>query len=104
MNKKSSADKQADKFAGMLQGAQSIQRPSNLTADEPTPAQPILAAKKAREMGRSHPANKSNFASTTVYLDRSIHKRVKAALLEDEEDLSVRVEKLLTEWLESRNL
>ena len=89
---------QADKFVSMVEGAQSVQRPSNLTTEEP--ARP--ATKSQREKGRSHPDNKGKFVSTTLYLDRDIHKRVKAALLDDEEDLSVRVEKLLAEWLENR--
>ena len=89
---------QADKFASMVEGAQSVQRPSNLTIDEP--ARP--ATKSQREKGRSHPDNKDKFTSTTVYLEKTLHKRVKAALLDDDEDLSVRVEKLLAEWLENR--
>lgn len=91
---------QADKLAKMTQSAVAVERPSNLDTSEPL-QQP---AKQARAMGRSHPDNKTNFASTTIYLERGIHKRVKAALLEDDEDLSVRVEKLLTEWLESREI
>lgn len=91
-----------NKFAGVVKEskAEPIQPAEASPVVEPTPT----AAKPEREKGRSHPDNKGRFVSTTVYLDRSVHKPVRAALLEDDRDLSELVEMLLAEWLERRKI
>jgi hypothetical protein len=42
------------------------------------------------------------YIQTTVYLLRTQHKRLKKALIDDEEEFSDLIERLLEQWLQSR--
>jgi len=100
MNKR----KQADRFAAIVESGQSVNRPSNLLNETVAEPQARPAAKGQREKGRSHPDNKENFTSTTVYIDKNIHKQTKLAMIEEGRELSELVEALLKDWLDSRAL
>ena len=95
----------SSRFSGLLKKPRETE-PEEEPAAEVAPVLPAPAEKKIvvsiRPKGRSHPDNKGRFVSTTVYLDRSVHKPVRSALLDDGRDLSELVEELLTNWLESR--
>lgn len=43
-----------------------------------------------------------DYARTTLYLPKSLHRQLKAAALEEEREMSEIVEELVKEWLEAR--
>ncbi|MBG1258379.1 hypothetical protein [Nostoc commune] len=64
--------------------------------------QPEISSKKkgkGQEGKRSHP----DYRQTTIYINKQIEKRMKAAFLEDEvEDFSQWIEERIEEWLKGR--
>jgi hypothetical protein len=44
------------------------------------------------------------YQRTTVYLPKALHRKLKAAALNDEREMSDIIEELITEWLASRHL
>lgn len=65
--------------------------------DEPQPEPEISSKKKGGK--RSHP----DYRQTTIYINKRIEKRMKAAFLEDGvEDFSQWVEERIEEWLKGR--
>jgi hypothetical protein len=69
------------------------------------------AARKAPESSEGKPLAKStrkskssdpDYIRTTVYLPKSLHKKLKSAAIEKEQDMSTIVEKLVREWLASK--
>ena len=65
--------------------------------DEPQPEPEISSKKKGGK--RSHP----DYRQTTIYINKQIEKKMKAAFLEDGvEDFSQWIEERIKEWLEGR--
>ena len=95
----------SSRFSGLLKKPRETE-PEEDPVENSAPSPTIPVEKKIvvsiRPKGRSHPDNKGRFVSTTVYLDRSVHKPVRSALLDDGRDLSELVEELLTAWLGQR--
>jgi hypothetical protein len=61
--------------------------------------------KRGRGRPRGHAGGKRDDASYTQassYIPRELHKKVKAALVEEEKEYSELIEELLTEWLKAR--
>lgn len=97
------------KFTGLLEAAKereakesredgylSAQKAESPNVQE---AEPPVAEKRGRPRGkRSDPA----YDQYSVHLRKETHKAVKKALIDEEKDLSVLVEELLTRWLSSR--
>ena len=44
-----------------------------------------------------------DYVRTTVYLPKQLHRRLKAAALDEEREMSEIVEDLVSQWLESRS-
>jgi hypothetical protein len=44
-----------------------------------------------------------NYQRTTLYLPKTLHRKLKAAAAEDEREMSEVMEELLKDWLEKRN-
>jgi metal-responsive CopG/Arc/MetJ family transcriptional regulator len=40
---------------------------------------------------------------TTIYLPKQLHRQLKAAALDEEQEMSEIIEELINQWLESRN-
>lgn len=65
--------------------------------DEPQPEPEISSKKKGGK--RSHP----DYRQTTIYINKQIEKKMKAAFLEDGvEDFSQWIEERIKEWLKGR--
>ena len=78
-------------FAAISDAARSVQD------DEPQSKPEISSKKKGGK--RSHP----DYRQTTIYINKQIEKRMKAAFLEDEvEDFSQWIEERIEEWLKGR--
>ncbi|MBC6434684.1 hypothetical protein FM036_31060 [Nostoc sp. HG1] len=79
-------------FAAISDAARSVQD------DEPEPDQSKISSKK-KAGKRSHP----DYRQTTIYINKQIEKKMKAAFLEDGvEDFSQWVEERIEEWLKGR--
>jgi hypothetical protein len=93
--------KQNGRFSGLLKKGRELE--PDVEGDPELQQSETLAAKKPqRDKGRSHPDNKGKYVSTTIYLDRDVHKQVKLAMIDDERELSELTEELLRTWLERR--
>jgi ABC-type iron transport system FetAB ATPase subunit len=60
---------------------------------------PLPAQEKKRAKG-SNP----DYVRTTIYLPKQLHRQLKAAALDEEQEMSEIIEELIHQWLESRNL
>lgn len=62
--------------------------------------------KRGRGRPRGHAGgkrdNKEEYTQASAYIRRDVHKKVKAALVQEEKEFSELVEELLVEWLKSR--
>ncbi len=65
--------------------------------EEPTPESE--SNKPARKSKSTDP----NYVRTTVYLPKRLHRKLKAAAAESEQEMSSIVEELLEAWLKSRD-
>lgn len=93
--------KQSSRFSGLLKKGRELEPKAE--SDLELQQNETLAAKKPqRDKGRSHPDNKGKYVSTTIYLDRDVHKLVKLAMIGDDRELSELSEELLRAWLENR--
>jgi hypothetical protein len=93
--------KQSSRFSGLLKKGRELE-PETESDPEPQQNETPAAKKPQRDKGRSHPDNKGKYVSTTIYLDRDVHKLVKLAMIDDERELSELTEELLRAWLKSR--
>ena len=95
--------KPSGRFSGLLKKGRELE-PEAEGEPEPRQSETLAAKKPQRDKGRSHPDNKDKYVSTTVYLDRDVHRLVKLAMIEDDRELSELAEELLRAWLESRKV
>lgn len=72
-------------------------------------AQDTEDAQQPPKRGRGRPKGSAggkrddeHYTQASAYILRKTHKKVKAALIEDEKEFSELIEELLTEWLEAR--
>lgn len=93
--------KQSGRFSGLLKKGRELE-PEAETDVAPRQGETPAAKKPQRDKGRSHPDNKARYVSTTIYLDRDVHKQAKLAMIDDDRELSELTEELLRAWLESR--
>ncbi|WDD36074.1 hypothetical protein PQG02_32250 (plasmid) [Nostoc sp. UHCC 0926] len=62
-----------------------------------------LANASLRDAGRTLSVSHPDYRQTTIYINKQIEKRMKAAFLEDEvEDFSQWIEERIEEWLKGR--
>ena len=62
------------------------------------PSEGKTLAKSTRKSKSSDP----DYIRTTVYLPKSLHKKLKSVAIEEEQDMSSIVESLVREWLDSK--
>jgi hypothetical protein len=65
---------------------------------EPTETPKLIDSKPARKSKSTDP----NYARTTVYLPKRLHKQLKAAAADEEREMSDILEQLVEQWLKSR--
>lgn len=61
--------------------------------------------KRGRGRPRGHAGGKrddADYTQASAYIRKETHRKVKAALIDEEKEYSELIEELLTEWLQSR--
>ena len=86
----------ASKFKGILESVRERE-----VDPSPAPTPQATAPKRGRPSGKR---SDSEYVQVTAYIPRQVHRDIKIALLQggNDQEFSELVEKLLSNWLESR--
>lgn len=68
------------------------------TSEQPTPSVTPSESDRSLSKGKD-----PEYQRTTVYLPKTLHRKLKAAALEDEREMSEIIEELIEQWLTSRH-
>jgi hypothetical protein len=84
-------NKDGNRFAGLFSTARVTQ-----------PVEPASVRKEKKEAERTTKSTDPTYQRTTLYIPKTLHRQFKSATIDDDQEMSEVMEKLIQEWLESR--
>jgi hypothetical protein len=85
------SNKDGNRFAGLFS-----------TARVPHPVEHLTAGAEKNEAGRTTKSTDPTYQRTTLYIPKTLHRQFKSATIDDGQEMSEVMEKLIQQWLESR--
>ncbi|WP_017658450.1 hypothetical protein [Baaleninema simplex] len=83
------------RFNNLFKSVRSSERPTGSQSDDETPKQTEEPLAKSKD---------AEYQRTTLYLPKTLHRKLKTASIEDGRDMSDIVAKLIEDWLDRRGI